>query len=657
MALSLTDVGEAVSDVDKITKTLKSLPSSFSAFISTWDSYAEDMQTLENLTSRLLREEKQLMQNDDIATAFAALNFYKNYKNMIRQESHNDEKKENHGKQSAKGSAKCRDAGRRLTMPALLCFLINSSITPCFIGARVKSKSAGHVAIPVLHTLENPEKHGRQGTRWGEHIWITKGGNSTTTSSENKLQGSRIFSYRLELALLPSLISLESSTISRPLAVAARTWEGEDMHPFKEAILDLLMVWKIQNPWMVILKEWMDIHPQGLILVNKVHVIRLLVIFSKGEKNNCPLHQLVVYEDRLSSLYALQKPLLNDDQRKQRAQGCSERLGWDKSAWQRVVFSDESRFELFPCRRRIIFRVLPPNLPIDDPYSPQVQNLLKMTNLRINFTKLHTLGDDLLDDRQEIQARCNCNNHATSCHFDESVWEASGHLTGGICDGCLHNTIGHNCEQCKPFYYQDPSRDLSDPDVCQSCECDPRGTIDDGTCESRTDLINHLEAGRCHCKTYIEGRRCDRCKHGYWNFVENNPDGCELIVINVCKNTGDFPTIKMDVKLATVIQVVLMIATVMSSLANAGRTCNQPEQSFYTGTLDFLIYEAELSRSSENCQVVIREPFRDGRENTWTGTGFMRTFEDSKLEFIVDNIQTSMEYDIVIRYEPQVTFF
>ncbi|KAJ8947118.1 hypothetical protein NQ318_002478 [Aromia moschata] len=81
-----------------------------------------------------------------------------------------------------------------------------------------------------------------------------------------------------------------------------------------------------------------------------------------------------------------------------------------------------------------------------------------------------------------------------------------------------------------------------------------------------------------------------------------------------------------------------------------GRTCDVPREHFFTASLDFLLYEAEISKTSG--QVVIREPNRDGRPDTWTGTGFVKAFEGNYLEFIVDDIKTSLDYDIVIKYEP-----
>ncbi|KAF5272841.1 hypothetical protein FQR65_LT00437 [Abscondita terminalis] len=429
------------------------------------------------------------------------------------------------------------------------------------------------------------------------------------------------------------------------------------------------------------------------------------------------------------------------------------------------VFCETKYSQVSPSTEgELIYRVLPPTLHIDNPYSQEVQNLLKMTNLRINFTKLHTLGDDLLDKREEIQEKyyyaisdmvvrgscscyghanrclplpgmnqkpdmvhgrcecthntkgsnceecedffndlpwrpaigkqtnackkCNCNNHATSCHFDAAVYEQTGRVSGGVCDGCKHNTMGSNCEHCKPFYYKDPLRDIQDPEICRPCDCDPHGSLDGGICDSITDSGNGFEAGKCHCKTNVEGRRCDSCKNGFWNFTASNPHGCQACTCNTLGTidnqgcnvyTGEC-TCKRYVTGRDCNQCLpeywglsdkkdgcqpcqcdpggsldnncdVVVGHCKCRAHMTGRRCDTPQQQYFIPDVEFFIYEAELARPSATCQVVIREPYRDGRENTWTGSGFIRAYDNSSIEFLVDDIKTSMDYDLNIRYD------
>lgn len=121
-------------------------------------------------------------------------------------------------------------------------------------------------------------------------------------------------------------------------------------------------------------------------------------------------------------------------------------------------------------------------------------DLLKITNLRVNFTRLHTLGDNLLDPRPEIKEKyyyaiyelvvrgnCFCYGHASECAPINGVrGDIDGMVSGkssisiatlwfaclnlrlsyigfivakvhGRCV-CNHNTKGLNCEQCDDFY-------------------------------------------------------------------------------------------------------------------------------------------------------------------------------------------------------------
>ena len=60
----------------------------------------------------------------------------------------------------------------------------------------------------------------------------------------------------------------------------------------------------------------------------------------------------------------------------------------------------------------VIYRVLPPNINIAqpgfNPYSREIQDLLKMTNVRIHMTKLHTMGDENLLETSSHDVRVSC---------------------------------------------------------------------------------------------------------------------------------------------------------------------------------------------------------------------------------------------------------
>ncbi|XP_073921097.1 laminin subunit beta-4 isoform X3 [Castor canadensis] len=177
----------------------------------------------------------------------------------------------------------------------------------------------------------------------------------------------------------------------------------------------------------------------------------------------------------------------------------------------------------------VVLKVLDPSFEIENPYSPHIQDLVTLTNLRINFTKLHTLGDTLLGRKQNgsldkyyyalyemvIRGSCFCNGHASECGPMQKVRGdvfSPPAMVHGHCV-CQHNTDGPNCERCKDFFQDAPWRPAvgSQDNTCRSCTCN--GHSDRCHFDMTTYLVSGgLSGGVCEdCQHHTEGQHCDRC--------------------------------------------------------------------------------------------------------------------------------------------------
>uniref|UniRef100_A0A671QX29 Laminin subunit beta-1-like n=1 Tax=Sinocyclocheilus anshuiensis TaxID=1608454 RepID=A0A671QX29_9TELE len=290
-------------------------------------------------------------------------------------------------------------------------------------------------------------------------------------------------------------------------------------------------------------------------------------------------------------------------------------------------------------------------------------------------------------DNAHTCRECNCNGHSNQCHFDMAVYLATGNVSGGVCDDCLHNTMGRNCETCKHFYYQDPTRDIRDPAACIPCDCDPVGSVEGGVCDSHTDLDLGMIGGQCRCKQNIRGQRCDYCKEGHYGLSLDNPLGCQpcncdprgITMLGApcdqisgdcsCKRyvTGRYCNqclpeywglsndlagcrpCDCDFGGATSIRCRMDNGQCECRPHLIGRQCSEVQPAFFCASLDNNKHEAEeaLGHSSD-------DPRQPGQMVTWTGPGFARVKDGAGLKFTISNVPYAMEYDIMIRYEPEV---
>uniref|UniRef100_UPI00398E908D netrin-4 n=1 Tax=Pristiophorus japonicus TaxID=55135 RepID=UPI00398E908D len=218
------------------------------------------------------------------------------------------------------------------------------------------------------------------------------------------------------------------------------------------------------------------------------------------------------------------------------ARNCSSTFGMpDDRSWVGAICTSKYSDPL-PCTRgEVIFRALARPHSVDDPYSVQAQDLLKVTNLRVRLLKRQACpcpgrGAGLKPQRFAHYAvsdliamgSCFCNGHAERCQPAEGFRPVRGGAPAAVHGKCIckHNTVGEHCGSCAALYNDQPWRSADGQrgvaNQCRECECN------DHADSCHFDLGMWLASGNrsggvCdNCKHNTEGQHCQQCQPGFY---------------------------------------------------------------------------------------------------------------------------------------------
>ncbi|XP_067908293.1 netrin-4-like isoform X2 [Heterodontus francisci] len=226
------------------------------------------------------------------------------------------------------------------------------------------------------------------------------------------------------------------------------------------------------------------------------------------------------------------------------ARNCTEMFGMVDDTVQESSLCTSRYSDPLPCSKgEVIFRALSSANRIENPYSLEAQDIMKLTNLRLHLLKQQECPCQhmgLLEKPQRfahyavydliVRGSCFCNGHAEQCQPLDGAKRAGRSLETMVHGKCVcrHNTAGDHCEKCAPLYNDQPWQPgdgkTGAPNQCATCSCHPVGSTN--STFNRSWKCNP-KSGYCYCQPGVGGPQCASCLMGYWGFGESGCKPCD----------------------------------------------------------------------------------------------------------------------------------